>query len=169
MSFRTKVFLVFLVTVLASVSLVAYGVTYYTRAAFEQSDAQRAEALVAQFNKEFFQRGDALVHEVRNIADAEITLRAAIDLARPNADQSLYQKDAMGAGGDHGLDFVELVNWDGTIVSSLQYPARIGYKNDWVTTRKDWSDSKAFLKKEELPDGIALSVCVVRTVSGGND
>src|SRR5437868_12621009 len=169
MSFRTKVFLVFLITVLGSVSLVAYGVTYYTRAAFEQSDAQRAEALVAQFNKEFFQRGDVLVHEVKNIAEAEITLRAAIDLARPNADQSLYQKDAMGAAGDHGLDFVEFVNWDGTIISSLQYPARIGYKNDWVTTRKDWSDSKAFLKKEELPDGVALSVCVVRTANGGND
>jgi len=169
MSFRTKVFLVFLVTVLASVSAVAYGVAHYARAQFETMDTQRAEALVAQFNKEFFQRGDVLVHEVKNIADAEITLRAAIDLARPNADQSLYQKDAMGAGGDHGLDFVEFVNWDGTIVSSLQYPARIGYKNDWVTARKDWSDSKAFLKKEELPDGVALSVCVVRSVPGGND
>jgi sensor domain CHASE-containing protein len=58
MSFRTKVFLIFLVTVLASVSLVAYGVTYYTQRAFEQMDAQRTEALVNQFKKEFAQRGE---------------------------------------------------------------------------------------------------------------
>ena len=38
MSFRSKVFLIFLVTVLASVSLVAYGVTYYTQRSFEQMD-----------------------------------------------------------------------------------------------------------------------------------
>ena len=35
MSFRTKIFLIFLATVLASLSVVAYGVTRYTRAAFE--------------------------------------------------------------------------------------------------------------------------------------
>src|SRR2546423_8828702 len=169
MRFRTKVFLVFLVTVLASVSVVAYGVAHYARAQFEEMDAQRAEALVAQFNKEFVQHGDMVVQQVKNIADAEITLRAAIDLARPNVDQSLYHTDAVGAAQDHNLDFVEFVNWDGTIVSSAQYPSRIGYKNDWVTATKDWHDSRAFLKKEELPDGVALSVSVVRTVAGGND
>src|SRR5260370_39114997 len=90
MSFRTKLFLVFLVTVLASVSLVAYGVTYYTQSAFEEMDTQRTEALVAQFKKEFAQRGEEIVRQVENIANAEITLRMALDLARPNADQSLY-------------------------------------------------------------------------------
>jgi signal transduction histidine kinase len=168
-SFRTKLFLVFLVTVLASVSVVAYGVTYYTRTAFEEMDTQRAEALVAQFNKEFFQRGEFLVLQVKNIAEAEITLRAAIDLARPNVDQSLYKNDAVGAAQDHSLDFVEFVNWDGTIISSDQYPSRVGYKNDWVTATKDWQDSQAFLRKEELPNGVALALAVVRTVSGGND
>src|SRR5262245_4378880 len=94
MSFRTKIFLLFLITVLASVSLVAYGVTRYARAAFEDIDAQRTEALVAQFQKEFEQRGDEIVQQVKNITDADITLRVAIDLARPNADQSLYVRDA---------------------------------------------------------------------------
>jgi len=51
MSFRTKLFLVFLITVLASVSLVSYGVTHYTQAAFEEADAQRSEVLVAQFTE----------------------------------------------------------------------------------------------------------------------
>jgi signal transduction histidine kinase len=168
MSFRTKLFLVFLVTVLASVSLVAYGVTHYTQAAFEEMDAQRTDALVAQFQKEFLQRGEEVVHQVENIANAEITLRMALDLARPNSDASLYVHDATGAAQDHGLDFVEFVNADSTLISSAQYPARVGYKSDWVTATKDWKDSKAFLKKEELPDGVALSLTVVRTLPVGD-
>jgi len=169
MSFRSKLFLVFLVTVLASVSVVAYSVTHYTRAAFEEMDAQRTEALVAQFNKEFEQSGEGMVQQVENVANSEITLRAAMDLARPNADQSLYVHDAIGVSQDHGLDFVEFVNWDGTIISSSQNPGRVGYKNDWVAATKDWRGTSAFLKKEELPDSVALSVAAVRTVGGGND
>ena len=169
MSFRAKLFWIFLVTVLASVSVVAYGVVHYTQGAFEEMDAQRTEALVAQFNKEFEQGGDGVVQQVENIANSEITLKVAIDLARPNADQSLYVHDAIGVSQDHGLDFVEFVNSDGTLISSAQYPARVGYKNDWVTATANWRDSRAFLKKEELPDGVALSVAAVRTVSGGND
>jgi len=169
MSFRAKLSWIFLVTVLASVSVVAYGVVHYTQAAFEEMDTQRTEALVAQFNKEFEQGGDGVVQQVENIANSEITLKVAIDLARPNADQSLYVHDAIGVSQDHGLDFVEFVNSDGTLISSAQYPARVGYKNDWVTATTDWRGSRAFLKKEELPDGVALSVAAVRTVSGGND
>ncbi len=169
MSFRTKLFWIFLITVLASVSLVAYGVTHYTQAAFEESDAQRSEALVAQFNKEYAQRGEEIARQVKNITDAEITLKVAIDLAGPRPDQSLYVHDAAGAAQDHGLDFVEFVNWDGTLISSAQYPARVGYKNDWVTSNKNWNESAPFLRKEELPDGVALSLTVVRMLSGGND
>jgi signal transduction histidine kinase len=169
MSFRTKLFLVFLITVLASVSLVAYGVTHYTQAAFEESDAQRTEALVAQFNQEYAQRGDEIVRQVKDVTDAQITLNVAIDLARPTPDFSLFVHDAAGAAQDHGLDFMEFVSWDGTLVSSAQYPARVGYKNDWVTSNKNWTDAAPFLRKEELPDGVAVSLTVVRTLPGGNN
>jgi NAD dependent epimerase/dehydratase family enzyme len=80
MSFRTKLLLIVLLTIAASVSIVAYGVTHYTRAAFEEMDAERTEALVAQFNKEFAQRGEEIAHQVENISNAEVTLRMAIDL-----------------------------------------------------------------------------------------
>src|ERR1700746_2069550 len=150
MSFRSKLFLVFLVTVLASVSAVAYGVTHYTRAAFEEIDRQRTEALVAQFNKEFEQRGRDVARQVENVANGEITLRVAMDLARPNADQSLYVHDAIGVSQDHGIDFGELVNWDVTIISSAQDQARVGHRNDWVIATKDWRGTPAFLKREEL-------------------
>ena len=168
MSFRSKVFAIFLVTVLASVSLVAYGVSYYTRRSFEAMDSQRSEALVAQFNKEFAQRGEVVVQQVENITNADVTVRMALDLARPSADASLYVHDANGAAQEHGLNFVEFVNTDGTLISSAQYPARVGYKNDWVTNVKDWRGSSAFLKKEELPDGVELSLTAVRTQSVGD-
>jgi signal transduction histidine kinase len=132
-------------------------------------DRERTEAIVGQFNKEFVQREDEIAQQVKNIADADVTLRVAIDLARPNADQSLYVHDASGAAQDHQLDFVELAGWDGTIISSAQYPSRVGYKNSWVTATKDWNSTAAFLKREELSDGAALSLTAVRSVSGGND
>jgi two-component system, NtrC family, nitrogen regulation sensor histidine kinase NtrY len=170
MSFRTKVFLIFLVTVLASVSVVAYGVTQYTRAAFEERDRQITEALVTQFQNEFKQRRDELARQMKNLADNELTYRVAIDLAaRPNLDQSIYVHEANGSAQEHAFDFCEFVNWDGTIISSAQYPAHVGRKNDWITQKKDWNDSPAFLKKEELPDGEALGLFAVRAVSGGND
>jgi two-component system nitrogen regulation sensor histidine kinase NtrY len=169
MSFRTKLFLIFMITVLGSVSVVAYGVTRYTRRAFEELDTQRTEAIVSQFNNEFMQRQDEIAQQVKNVADADITLRVAIDLARPNADQSLYVHDASGAAQDHQLDFMELAGWDGTIISSAQYPSRVGHKFEWVTATKDWNSTAAFLKKEDLPDGAALALTAVRSVSGGND
>jgi signal transduction histidine kinase len=163
MKFRAKLMLLFLVTVLASVSLVAYGVTHYTQVAFEQMDAQRTEALVTQFRKEYAQRGEEVLQQVKNIAGSELSIRTAIELSRPNADQSLFVHDARGAAEDHGLDFLEIVNSDGTLISSYQYPARVGYKSELLGTPQDWNDSTWFLRREELPDGVALSLTAVRT------
>src|SRR5438552_17693487 len=57
MSFRTKLLLVVLLTIFASVSVVAYAVTHYTQAAFEAMDTEHTEALAAQFKKGFDKRG----------------------------------------------------------------------------------------------------------------
>jgi len=168
MTFRTKVFLIFLITVLASVSLVAYGVTLYTQRAFEQMDKQRTQALEEQFRKEFAQRGEVVAQQVENITNSDVTVRMVLDLARPNGDASLYLHDANGAAQSHGLDFVEFVNSDGTLISSAQYPARVGYKNDWVTPNKNWDATGAFLKREELPESAALSLTAVRTQTVGD-
>ena len=80
----------------------------------------------------------------------------------------LYVRDGTGAAQDHGLDFVQFVNSDGTLISSAQYPSRVGHKNDWVLANKSWRDSRAFLNKEEIPDGVALSLTVVRTLPVGD-
>jgi signal transduction histidine kinase len=168
MSFRNKLFLIFLVTVLASVSLVTYGVTYYTEQSFEQIDAQRTEALVAQFKKEYAQRGEMVAQQVEDVLNSDQTVRMAIDLARPTTDTSLWVHDATGASQTHNLEFVEFVNSDGVLISSAQYPARVGYKNEWVTATKNWDGTPAFLRKEELPEGTALSLTAVRTQSVGD-
>src|SRR5882762_10431610 len=159
MSFRTKLLLVVLLTIFASVSVVAESLKKNTQAAFEALDAKRTEALVAQFKKEFVQRGDEIAHQAKNIAEANFTERMAIDLSRPNADQSLYVRDAVGSAQEHGLDYVEFVNHDGVLISSAQFPAHVGHKNDWVTSVKDWNGTTAFLKKEELPDFASPTLC----------
>jgi two-component system, NtrC family, nitrogen regulation sensor histidine kinase NtrY len=163
MSFRTKLFLLFLVTVLASVSAVTYSVTHYTRAAYEEADAQRTQALVEQFQKEFAQQRELVARQVENVTNSEVTLKMAIDLERPNADQSLYLSDAAGAAQEHGLNFMEFVIADGTLISSAQYRARVGNKEAWVTGLRDWNGTESFLRKEELPNESAVALTAVRT------
>ncbi len=169
MSFRSKLLVIFLLSIGAAVAIVAWGVTRYTRRAFEDLDSQRTEALVAQFRKELVQRSDEVVRRVAGIADAEATTKMALALAQSNADASLYVRDATGLAQEHQLDFVELVAADGTLISSAQYPARVGYKNDWVTLEKDWKLRGAFLRREELPDNVALSLTAVRTAMAVGD
>ena len=163
MSFRTKLFLIFLITVLASVSAVAYSVTHYTRAAYEEMDAQRTSALVAQFQKEFAQQGEIVARNVENITNSELTLKMAIDQERANPDQSLYVHDAAGAAQEHNLNFMDFVIADGTLISSAEYPARVGSKETWVTAGKDWNGSEAFLRRVELPNEVAVALTAVRT------
>ncbi|MGH7967388.1 MAG: hypothetical protein ACREIC_01540, partial [Limisphaerales bacterium] len=168
MSFRTKLLAFFTLTIVAAVTAVAWGVTVYTRRAFEQLDRQRTDALVAQFRREYAQRGDEIVHRVQGIADAEATLRMAMDLNRPQADASQYYNDARGIAQTQGLDFLDIVADDGTLISSAEWPARFGYKNDWVGAEQDWKSQPAFLRRVELPDTVELGLLAVRTVSVGD-
>jgi len=167
-SFRARLVAVFTLAVVVAVTLVAWGVSTYTRRAFEQLDDQRTQALMAQFRREFAARGEEVVHRVEGIADTEATVRMAIDLTRPQADPSLYLSDARGLAASHQLDFLELAGNDGTLISSAQWPARLGYRNDWVTQEKDWKSQSAFLRREELADSVALSLTAVRAVAVGD-
>jgi signal transduction histidine kinase len=166
-TFRTKLLAFFVVTIVAAVSLVAYGVSAYTRRAFEEFDRQRSDALVAQFRREYAQRGDEIARRVQNIADSEATLRMAMDLNRPQADASQYYNDARGIAQSQQLDFVDLAADDGTLISSSEWPARFGYKNDWVGSEPDWNSKGAFLRRVDMPDAVDLALLAVRTVRVG--
>ena len=168
MTFRTRLLIAFTLMVVFAVAVVAWAVSATTRRAFEQLDAQRTQALVAQFQQEFARRGAEIVRRVDGVAETEATQRMALKLNLPDADVSLYVNDATGIARTHQLDFVEIDNHDGAIISSAQWPARFGYKNEWVTQPVDWKARGAFLRKEELPDGMALAILAVRPVAVGD-
>ena len=77
MSFRTKLFLVFLITVLASVSVVAYSVTHYTRAAFEEMRHATHGSAGSAIPKRICAARREVAQQVENVANAEITLKMA--------------------------------------------------------------------------------------------
>jgi signal transduction histidine kinase len=168
MSFRVKLLLVFTLTVAASVGLVAWGVSLSTQRAFEQFDEQRTNAIVAQFRREFQQRGTEISARVRGIADSEDTLRMALDLSRPEADASVYVNAAHNLAGSFQLDFLDFATTDGTLVSSAEWPARFGYKNDWVAAGEDWNSQNAFLGRVDLADSVQLGLLSVRVVPVGD-
>jgi two-component system, NtrC family, nitrogen regulation sensor histidine kinase NtrY len=167
-TFRTKLFVVFTVALLLSVSVVAVGVTVVTRRAFDTLNRQHSEALVAQFEREFERRKQDVNNRVQGIADTEATVRMAIDLSRPRADVSVYVNDARGVSQSHQLDFLDFVASDGSIISSNEWPARFGYKMDWVTQTEDWAPLGAFLTKVDTQDGPAVGLIAVSTVRVGD-
>ncbi|HXX20481.1 MAG TPA: ATP-binding protein [Candidatus Acidoferrum sp.] len=168
MTFRTKLFVMFVIALLLSVGVVAVGVTVVTRQAFQESNRQHSEALVAQFEREFERHKQDIVHRVQGIADAEATVRMAIDLSRPKSDVSVYVNDARGVSQSHQLDFLDFAGDDGSIISSNEWPARFGYKIDWLTPPQDWASLGAFLMKVDAQDGPALGLMAVSVVRVGD-
>ena len=167
MSFRTRLLISFSAAVILTAGLVTWIVSSATRRAFEQRDNQRTAALVALFRREFARRGDEVVQRVEGLAAAESTLRMAIDLSRTGADPAPYVDEAGALAATYRLDFLELISDDGTIVSSAQWPARFGYKAEWVSQPVDWKSQGAFFEPVELPEETALALVAVRTVSVG--
>jgi len=167
-TFRSRLFWVFTIALLLSVGVIAAGVTVVARRAFDELNRQHSEALVAQFEGEFQRRGQDVVHTVQGIADAEGTVRMAIDLSRPKADVSVYVNDARGVSQSHQLDFLDFVSNDGAIITSNEWPARFGYKMDWLTQPQDWASLGSFLMKVDTQDGPALGLMAVSTVRVGD-
>jgi two-component system nitrogen regulation sensor histidine kinase NtrY len=163
MRFRTRLLLILTVAIVTSVAVVDLLVLGSTRRAFERLEAQRANALVLQFRNEFDRRRRELVRTVNAIAASEATRQIAIQ-----PDASAYYDYAAPQAATHDLDMLELVAADGTIVSSAQYAARFGYKEDWLTSGEDWKRRGAFLRREELPQGVTLALVAVGTAVEGD-
>src|SRR5579872_744070 len=163
MTFRTRLLLIFTLTMVAAVGIVEWLVTDRTREAFERLEGQRVEALIAQFQAEFARRGQDIVRAVNAVASTDTAVQIA-----GAADYGSYYDSATELAAAHGLGLLELVADDGIIVSSAEWPARFGYKEAWLTGRSDWKARGAFLKREELADGVTLSLLAVATVSSGD-
>jgi two-component system nitrogen regulation sensor histidine kinase NtrY len=164
-SFRLKLALVFTLTIVVAVALVAWGVSTYTQSEFEKIDQGHTNALTEQFKREYEQRGDDVVRRVTGIKDSEGTTSMAIRIYRPNGDASNYLSEAEGLAKSNALDFLDIVGDDGSVISSKEWQAHFGYKMEWVIGGRDWNQEGAFLSRTELPDGVALSLTAVRVAS----
>ena len=133
-----------------------------TRRAFERANEDQTTALVAQFRREFNRRGDEVAHQVETIAASEAATRMALAVSRGSADYSGYVNQAKALADNQQLDFLEFADSDGTILSSAQWPAKFGYKDTSLPLESPPPD--AFLRQEELPDGVALSLSAIRQV-----
>lgn len=167
MKLRTKLLIAFTASIAAAVGIMAWSVNRYVRREFEGVEQQRTEMLVTQFRREYAHRGDEVVYAVQGIAEAEGTLRMAMELSRPQRDPSLYARDARGLAAARQLDFLELIGDDGVLISSAQWPERIGFRNEWVTQDTGWNDQGAFLSRMELPQQVDLGLLAVRVVNVG--
>jgi len=158
-TFRTRLLVIFTLAVVASVGLVELLVLNSTRQAFEGVEAQRVDALMAQFQKEFDRRKEEIVRAVNGIARSDELRTIAT-----SADYADYYDAAQDLASAHGLKLLQLVAGGGAIISSAEWPARFGYGEEWLTHGTDWHSLGAFLKREELSDGVALSLLAVSTV-----
>src|SRR5260370_10869045 len=127
MSFRKKHLLLFAATVLLSVAVISASVYSTIRRSFEQANQDRANAIAAQFRSEFERRGSDVVRKVESVAAGETVQRIALDLNRGATDSGEYVSSAHTLAGQHHLDFLELVDSRGTILSSAQWQAQLGY------------------------------------------
>ncbi len=171
MSFRTRLILLFALTVAATTILVSSATSEITRRAFERVDQERTHAIVAQFQREYAARGREVIRRVEALAASEAVARLAGEMTRPGGDPEPFLDQAATLAREQALEIVDIVWSDGAIISSAHYPARFGYKKDWVLTGADWKALGAFAEREDFPDGPAMALLAVRPVAaaaGGN-
>jgi len=165
--FRRKLLAVFALTVFLSVAAVALLVSAVARRAFERSEDERTAALVTQFRREFNRQGQDVVRRVEAIAASEDAIRMAVKLNRPQADAGPYFELAKKTAENDRLDFLEFVESDGTIISSVQSPAKFGYPDGAVGGFPVLAGGDAFLKQEVLQNGTELGLFAVRATRAG--
>ena len=167
MTFRRKLLAVFTLTVFVSVAGVSLLVLAFTRSAFEKAENERTAALVAQFQHEFNRRGEDVARRVEGIANSEAVGRMATALSGSSTDSAGYFDLARSLAESRQLDFLELLDWRGTIISSAEWPAKFGYRDNSFDVLPASADQGAFLKLEEMQDSTALGLIAVRTATPG--
>jgi signal transduction histidine kinase len=154
--------------VFLSVAGVALLVQWVTRNAFEKTENQRTAALVTQFQREFSRRGEDVAKRVEAIAASDSVMRMANALNGTSSDFAEYFDLARVMAESHQLDFLEIVDGRGTIVSSAQWPAKFGYPEPAFESLSNSSDQHPFLKLEELQDSTALGFFAARAIHVGD-
>ena len=165
MSFRQKLLLIFALTVFLCVVVISASVWSTMQRSFERANDDRANAVAAQFRSEFQRRGDEVVRKVEAAAASESVQRIALEINRGAADSGGYVSEARNLASQQHLDFLELVDHQGTILSSNQWQAKFGYPEPAIPSAI--GSAGAFLKREELPNGSTLGLFAVRAAGVG--
>jgi signal transduction histidine kinase len=161
-SFRRRLLLLFALTVLLSVATVTAIISTWTRRAFDHANDERTAAFVAQFHRQFQDRGEDVSRRVQSIATSTEANRMLVAAAQTTADYSPFLDAAQVIAGTQRLDFLEFADDRGTIISSAQWPAKFGYNDPLVTQSPPGTP---FLKEEDLPLGPALGLFAIRSVT----
>ncbi len=167
-TFRRKLVAVLALTVILSVGAVAVLVLMITRNAFEKNETERTTALVLQFQREFNRRGEDVVRRVEAIASSDAATRMATTLNGTSADSAEFLDSSRAMAENHQLDFLEIVDVSGNIISSAQWPSKFGYADPEFAMWRSAAQQGAFLKLEELQDSTALGLFAVRELSIGD-
>ena len=167
MSFRRKLTAIFALTVFVSVAAVAGLVLVLTRRAFDKNEDERTAALVAQFQREFDRQGAEITRRVEAIAASEQVSRMAASLNGTAADSAANFDLARSLAESYQLDFLDLVNDRGLIISSAQTPAKFGYPENEFDNLSSGQQS-AFLMLQETQDSTALGLLAIRVAHDGD-
>jgi two-component system nitrogen regulation sensor histidine kinase NtrY len=161
---RQKMLLMLALTVLGVVAAVGWTGSVRVGHVFEAMDQQQTEMLVGQFQRQFSQRASDTAAAVDRMAASDTLRRIAFDLNN-GGDSAPYLTVAVPLAEEYRLDYLELVAHDGSIISSLQWTARFGYKEPAISA----AGKPAFLKQEDLPDGTSqVGLFAARAVTGSD-
>ncbi len=164
MSLRQKLLLLFSLSVAAAVAAVAWTVLVRIRQVFEERDRQETALFVSQFQREFEHCSGEVAAAIDRLATSDQARTMAFEIDQ-SGDTSTYLTTAQTMAQQAQLDFLEIVDADGNIVSSAQWPARFGYPEPAVVN----AAQTPFLKREDLPDGsAALGLFAVRAIAGSS-
>jgi two-component system nitrogen regulation sensor histidine kinase NtrY len=158
MSFRTKTLLSITLTVAIAVAAVAWAVSAMTTRSYDERERRRTAMLLRELRRELEERSADVVRRVESAARSPEVARVASD-----PDPSQYFDVASSMAQQHSLDFLEVLGPDSTIISSAQFPARFGYKDETAER-----GARVFFRKEDLPDGAQLGLLAARPVGGGD-
>ena len=164
MTLRARVFALVSGVAAFTVVLATSLVSGSARRAFAALDAQRTAVLVDQFRKEVERQGEQIADRVARIAASDIVARTATNLVRGGADIAGYVDEAAPLAAAQGLDFLDLVANDGTIISSAHWPARFGYRHPWAKVEPR---GHAFLQPIELPHERVLGLIAIAAATVG--
>ncbi len=164
MTLRQKMLLMLALTVMGVVAAVGWTGSVRVRHVFEAMDQQQTDMLVGQFQREFNQRATDTAAAMDRMAASDVLRRIAFDLSN-GGDAAQYLTVALPLAQEYRLDYLELAAHDGSIISSLQWTARFGYKEPAISA----AGKPAFLKEEDLPDGTSqIGLFAVRQVTGSD-